>query len=76
MISNQPTELSQTDPESQPISSYMFAPGIFFSANEGNNFLSSLDIDTKDYVVNHINEFKTRQDIDDCICRLHSKDTK
>lgn len=64
---------SNPSPAIIPISSFMFAPGIFFTDTEQNDFLSSLDSDTRDYVVKHTDEFRTRQDIDDCINRLHSK---
>lgn len=55
----------------QPFSSYMFAPGIFFSANESDEFLSTLDSDTRDYVMKHTDDFRSRQDIEDCLNRLH-----
>lgn len=56
----------------QPISSYMFAPGIFFTPNDENDFLSSLDSDTRDYVLKHTDEFRTRDDINECISKLHN----
>lgn len=56
-----------------PVSNYLFAPGIFYSDIDQNKYLSSLDSDTRDYVIKHTDEFRTRQDIDDCINRLHSK---
>lgn len=56
-----------------PISGFAFAPGIFASDHEGEDFLSSLDSDTRDYVIKHTDEFRTKQDIVDCINRLHGK---
>jgi hypothetical protein len=67
-----PSPGMQPSPALQPISSYMFAPGIFFSTDESNSFLSSLDSDTRDYVLKHTDDFRTRADIEECINRLHN----
>lgn len=56
-----------------PITGYMFAPGIFLSPEEGDQFLSSLDSDTRDYVLKHTDELRTRRDIDECIARLRNE---
>jgi hypothetical protein len=61
------------NPAFLPLGGYIFAPGIFLSEVEGNDYLSSLDSDTRDYVLNHTDEFCSRQDIEDCINDLHSK---
>lgn len=55
-----------------PIYAYGFAPGIFIDDSERNDYLSSLDSDTRDYVLKHTDEFRSRQDIDDCIYKLHN----
>ncbi len=46
-----------------------FTPGAFM--NFGDNLLDSLDSDTRDYVIKHTGDNRTRQDILDCIDRLH-----
>ncbi|MBH1942168.1 hypothetical protein I5677_14795 [Mobilitalea sibirica] len=61
-----------TGPIMAPMSSYMFAPGIFFTNDERDDYLSKLDSDTRDYVMKHTDSFRTRQDIEDCINSLHS----
>lgn len=48
-----------------------FMPGAFM--NFGDNYLESLDSDTKDYVLKHTGESRTRQDIVDCIDKLHRR---
>lgn len=50
-----------------------FYPGIFESADEGNEFLNNLDSDTRDYVIKHTEEFRTRSDVINCINELHGK---
>jgi hypothetical protein len=61
---------TMSNPTMQPVSSYMFAPGIFFTPEDGDKFLLGLDSDTRSYVLNHTDEFRTIQDIHDCIDRL------
>lgn len=56
-----------------PFGSYMFVPGIFFSEMEQNDYLASLDSDTRDYVLKHTDEFRSRQDIEDCVNELHGR---
>jgi hypothetical protein len=46
-------------------------PGIFPTFDDENDYLSSLDSDTRDYVVKHTDDFRTRQDVIDCVYRLH-----
>ena len=64
-------------PVAQPISSLQpiigFAPGVFPNIKESDDFLSSLDSDTRDYVLKHTDEFRTRSDVIDCVNRLHGK---
>ncbi|MGF7146017.1 hypothetical protein HNQ56_004465 [Anaerotaenia torta] len=55
-----------------PTYGYFFAPGIFLNEMEGNNYLSSLDSDTRDYVLKHTDEFRSRQDIEDCVSKLRN----
>lgn len=68
-----PTLATMSNPMMQPVSSYMFAPGIFFTPEDGDKFLSGLDSDTRSYVLNHTDEFRTIEDIRDCIDRLHKE---
>ena len=46
-------------------------PGIFSSYDEENDYLSSLDSDTRDYVIKHSNEFSSRTELIDCVNKLH-----
>jgi len=62
-----------TNPGYLPVGSLMFAPGIFFSESERNDYLASLDSDTRDYVIKHTDEYRSRQDIVDCVNRLHGE---
>ncbi len=55
-----------------PIYGYGFIPGIFLDDNERDDYLSSLDSDTRDYVLKHTDEFRSRQDIEDCINKLRN----
>jgi hypothetical protein len=53
-----------------PIYGYSFAPGIFINDNDTDRYLSSLDSDTRDYVLKHTDEFRSRQDIENCVNKL------
>ncbi len=63
-------------PPAQPISNsvptdnYLIYPSVFISLNEKNDYLNSLDSDTRDYVLKHTDENRTRADIIDCINKL------
>ncbi|HWT27671.1 MAG TPA: hypothetical protein VN131_07000, partial [Mobilitalea sp.] len=48
-----------------------FMPGAFIS--DGKDYLASLDSDTRDYVLKHTDASRTRQDIIDCIDKLHNR---
>lgn len=50
-----------------PYGSFAFAAGVFLSDSERDHYLSSLDSDTRSYILNHPKEFGTRQDIDDFV---------
>lgn len=63
---------SAVAPGLQPIPGYLFAPGIFLSETDSQAYLSSLDSDTRDYVLKHMKEFRSKRDIEDCIIRLRS----
>lgn len=45
--------------------------GIFPSATDEKDYLNSLDSDTRAYVINHTDEFRSMGDIIDCVNRLH-----
>lgn len=68
---NSTTPIVQTASYFQPYGGFIFAPGIFASSKEGNDYLSSLDSDTRDYVVKHTDEFRTMADIIECVNKLH-----
>lgn len=57
----------QALPQIQQYGNTLFAPGIFLSTEESNDYLSSLDSDTRDYVLKHTEDFRTKQDIIDCV---------
>jgi|GEM_PF-1924740 len=56
---------------SQPFNTFLLVPNIFASIEGGNEFLSTLDSDTRDYVIKHSGEFSSKADIIDCIDKLH-----
>ncbi len=60
----------------QPFPGYMplagFVPGIFGTYGDGDDLLSSLDSDTRAYVMNNTEEPRSRQDIEDCLRNLHT----
>lgn len=68
-----PTPIIQTNPSFQQIGSNIIAPGFYVTGDENKDYLSTLDSDTRDYVLKHTDEFRTRQDILDCIDKLHGR---
>lgn len=60
-----------TNPMLNPTSSFMFVPAVTNNTNAAEDYLSSLDSDTRDYVLKHTDDFRSRQDIEDCVYRLH-----
>jgi hypothetical protein len=65
--------LAQPIPSLQPFGGFIFVPGVFSSVEEGNDYLSSLDSDTRDYVIKHTGEFSSKADIIDCVNKLHGE---
>lgn len=65
----------QIVPTTQPISSLQpfsgYVPGVFPNINDSNELLSSLDSDTRDYVLKHTHELRSRSDIIACVNKLH-----
>lgn len=51
----------------------LFYPGIFNTEREGNDYLDSLDSDTREYVVNHTDEFSSREELLACVNRLRGE---
>ncbi len=47
-----------------------FATNVFTSDIERDNYLSSLDSDTRAYVLKNTGEFRTIQDVEDCVNKL------
>jgi hypothetical protein len=60
----------------QPIpftqSSSIFVPGVYANIHDGDDYLASLDSDTRDYVLKHTDEPRSRQDIIDCVNKLRN----
>lgn len=53
-----------------PSNNYIFYPAFFETQEASNKYLSSLDSDTRAYVINHTDEYRTKRDIIDCVNRL------
>jgi hypothetical protein len=51
----------------------LYYAGLFDTYQETDDYLNSLDSDTRDYVLNHSGEFSTRIDLIDCVKRLHGE---
>lgn len=49
-----------------------FIPGIVANIGNGEDYLASLDSDTRDYVLKHTSEPRSQQDIIDCVNKLHN----
>lgn len=58
---------------SQPFGNNIFLASVFTNIEEQNNYLASLDSDTRDYVLKHTDEFRSQKDIIDCVNRLHGR---
>ncbi|MDF2589504.1 MAG: hypothetical protein K0S41_3345 [Anaerocolumna sp.] len=58
---------------SQPMGmgSMIFIPGIFNSFSDEEEFMNSLDSDTRDYVIKHKDEFRSRDDIMNFVNQNH-----
>lgn len=67
------TQMTPMQPvfSSQPFGNNIFLASVFTSIEEQEGYLNSLDSDTRDYVLKHTDEFRTKTDIHDCINRLH-----
>ena len=57
----------------QMYAAYTFAPGIFLTKEDSDSFMASLDSDTRDYVIKHTDDFRSKDDIMECIDRLHGE---
>jgi hypothetical protein len=68
-----PIPPAQPVPTTQSFGSIPFFPGVFASAQEGDEYLASLDSDTRDYVLKHTDEFRSRSDIIECVNHLHGQ---
>jgi hypothetical protein len=56
-------------PSALPLYPAVF-PGIFSLDQESNDYLSSLDSDTRDYVIKHSKDFDSRDDLIKCVNEL------
>lgn len=54
-----------------PYGNNIYFATIFTTKDEENDYLSNLDSDTRDYVLKHTDEFRSKADIIDCVNRLH-----
>lgn len=61
------------DPTQYQMPIFPLVPGFFDSNQDSEDFLSSLDSDTRDYVLKHTDEFSNRDDLYECVNRLHRK---
>ena len=61
------------NPASQSLLSATLAPGILAGNKNSNEYLASLDSDTRDYVMKHTGSDRTIMDIVRCVERLHDK---
>lgn len=58
---------------SDPMNNYVLYPAFFDTEQESSDFLSSLDSDTRDYVKKHTDEFRTKNDVLECINSLRNE---
>ena len=66
-----PLDIHQNETPLPMVQTYSgFLPGAFFNFND-DSYLNSLDSDTRDYVIKHTADTRTRQDIINCVNRLH-----
>jgi hypothetical protein len=66
-----PIPPTSTNPQFQPYG--IFYPSHYDPVEDGDKYLASLDSDTRDYVLKHTDEFRTKADIMDCIDKLHAE---
>ncbi len=57
---------------SVPFGNNIFLASVFVNEEDQNSYLSSLDSDTREYVLRHKDEFRTRQDIVDFVGRMRN----
>lgn len=57
-------------PNNQTLYPLLF-PGVFDSEQEGQDYLNSLDSDTRDYVMKHTDSFSSKEELMDCVRKLH-----
>jgi len=58
---------------SQAFGNNVFLASAFTTVDERDSFLASLDSDTRDYVLKHTPEFRTKNDILECVAKLHGR---
>lgn len=68
-----PMLLAQPISPMQPSGTFILVPGLFETVEDENTYLSSLDSDTRDYVIKHTSEFSSRADIIECVNKLHGE---
>ena len=53
-----------------PMYNYIYYPIFFETREDVDKFLTNYDSDTRAYVINHTDEYRTKRDIIDCVHRL------
>jgi len=67
---NVPIPPAQPILSSVPTDNFFLYPAVFLAVNEENDYLASLDSDTREYVLRHTDENRTRADVIECINKL------
>ncbi|NLP33588.1 MAG: hypothetical protein GX359_00095 [Clostridiales bacterium] len=57
----------------QMFGNYTFAPGVFPTREDSDSYLASLDSDTRAYVLEHTDEFRSKEDIIECVNKLRER---
>lgn len=67
-----PMFYAQTGPfmAGQRIENYFVTEGIFNSIEDGTDFLSQYDSDTRNYIMTHTSGIRTKADIVECVRKL------
>lgn len=58
-----------------PMNNFLLVPGVFGANNEDNEFLNSLDYETREYVQSHSSDFQSRDEVIEFVNRLHKDDS-
>lgn len=61
------------NPLQTPLVMNAMVPGIFPTVSDRDNYLSSFDSDTRDYIIKHTDDLRSISDIEECVYRLRQK---